>query len=817
MKKALSILAAIMLLGAFAPQAWAYDYDFSAVASSGQRLYYEFDGNGVVRLVRGDINPSGNLAIPASVTYQGNTYSVTKISANTFSNCSGLTSVDIPSTVTHILNYAFQNCSGLTSIFFSYNSSLTQIGDWAFSGCSALYTLNIPDGVTSIGERAFYNCTNLVFVRISNSVTSIGDLAFFYCNSLDEIEFNAVNCTYMGASYSPAFEGNNNITTINIGSNVTRIPNYAFYGCGNNQNANLGLRSITIPNSVKRVGARAFGNCNRLRTVNFNADSIIAWGSTDYTVFENCTSITTLNIGSNVKVIPESFISSNNITTITIPNSVTRIGNAAFRGCSYLTTVNFNADSCTYMGTGTYVGTTVFYDCTRITTINIGSNVKVIPDFAFSCNSNPNNVVCEAVYPPTAYSFSFPNIPSYCTLTVPCGSLQYYNSTAPWSTRFSNINENCPTYTVTVVSANSNMGTVSGGGTYNEGASVTITATPNSGYRFVRWQDNNTQNPRTVTVTSNATYTAYFEVIPPTQYTITVNSNNSSWGTVSGGGTYNSGATATLTATPNSGYRFVRWNDNNTQNPRTVTVTSNATYTAYFEANSTPGGSDVDENCVITSFPYTMDFDGEITCWSIYDNNQDGASWGVYNEYGYNGTQCIGIEYAVNADDWLISPYIVTPGNYTVSWKAKAYNASYPETYQVLAVGTEVTTLFSETLSSTNYVDRNASFNVNSGDTIEIYFRYVSDDMYAFFIDNIVISHNTTGITDAELAGVTLRQANNAIIVEGAKGENVTVYDIMGRLIASGTANATSRFEVPATGIYLVHIGTRPTRKVVVM
>ena len=139
-------------------------------------------------------------------------------------------------------------------------------------------------------------------------------------------------------------------------------------------------------------------------------------------------------------------------------------------------------------------------------------------------------------------------------------------------------------YTITVSSNNTAMGTVSGGGTYNQGATATLTATPNSGYRFVRWQDNNTQNPRTVTVNANATYTAYFEAIPPTQYTITVSSNNTAMGTVNGGGTYNQGATAMLTATPNSGYRFVRWQDNNTQNPRTVTVNANATYTAYFEA-----------------------------------------------------------------------------------------------------------------------------------------------------------------------------------------------------------------------------------------
>ena len=155
-------------------------------------------------------------------------------------------------------------------------------------------------------------------------------------------------------------------------------------------------------------------------------------------------------------------------------------------------------------------------------------------------------------------------------------------------------------YTLTVASNNTAWGTVSGGGTYNEGATVTLTATAATGYRFVSWQDGNTQNPRTVTVTGNATYTATFEAIPPTQYTITATSNNTAWGTVSGGGTYNEGATATLTATAATGYHFVQWQDGNTQNPRTVTVTANATYVATFADNV---GIDDVEAAVISVAP----------------------------------------------------------------------------------------------------------------------------------------------------------------------------------------------------------------------
>ncbi|MCQ2293514.1 MAG: hypothetical protein MJZ54_05725 [Bacteroidaceae bacterium] len=139
-------------------------------------------------------------------------------------------------------------------------------------------------------------------------------------------------------------------------------------------------------------------------------------------------------------------------------------------------------------------------------------------------------------------------------------------------------------YTVTVSSNNTTMGTVSGGGTYEEGKTVTVTATPKSGYRFVKWSDGTTANPYTFKATKDVTLTATFEKIPPTTYTITVKSSNTTMGTVSGGGTYEEGKTVTLTATPKSGYRFVKWSDGSTANPYTFKATKNVTLTASFEA-----------------------------------------------------------------------------------------------------------------------------------------------------------------------------------------------------------------------------------------
>ena len=93
------------------------------------------------------------------------------------------------------------------------------------------------------------------------------------------------------------------------------------------------------------------------------------------------------------------------------------------------------------------------------------------------------------------------------------------------------------------------MGTVSGGGTYTQGATATISASANSGYHFDHWSDGNTQNPRTITINGNITLTAYF--VANTQYhTVTLSSNDYSRGIVTEGGQYEHGSTATCAAVP---------------------------------------------------------------------------------------------------------------------------------------------------------------------------------------------------------------------------------------------------------------------------
>ena len=125
-------------------------------------------------------------------------------------------------------------------------------------------------------------------------------------------------------------------------------------------------------------------------------------------------------------------------------------------------------------------------------------------------------------------------------------------------------------------------GTVTGAGTYSYGSTATLTATPNENYTFLCWSDGIVSNPRTVTVTGNANYKALFHLNGTPQYTITVVANDSSLGTVSGSGIYPEGVTIDISATPNAGATFVSWNDGNTENPRSITVTNDMTFTAIF-------------------------------------------------------------------------------------------------------------------------------------------------------------------------------------------------------------------------------------------
>ena len=460
--KRLIMAAAIFILSI--TQAWAYD--FSVVVSSGQTLYFNINSNStsnevyvtypnsnaqyIEEIYSGYTAPTGNLVIPSSVTYNGTTYLVTDIEAYTFYNCSGLTSVTIPNSVTTIGNLAFYGCSGLTSV-------------------------TIPNSVTNIGDYAFANCSGLTSVTIPNSVTTIGMEAFSYCTRLTTLNFNAINCNdFTGSNGHPFYYCP--ITTINIGDSVQILPEMFTNGIYSSFTLNF--------NAI---------NCN---------DFVLIDNSTRYTLPFYGASINKINIGKNVQHIPEYFaygITSLISITIFRPNPPSFYSNS-FQGISstipvYVPCGSLSDYSSSYWGSlfGNLQESQVF-------SLSVAVNDSAMGMALILSNTCANTAI--QAYPYDGYNFvgwsdGNTNNPRIVTLTQ--------------DTVFTAIFEaNVQRYTVTVMSANNSMGTVSGEGTYEEGTQATITATAASGYHFVSWNDGNTDNPRTITVTEDAIYIASF-------------------------------------------------------------------------------------------------------------------------------------------------------------------------------------------------------------------------------------------------------------------------------------------------------------------
>ena len=172
-----------------------------------------------------------------------------KIGDNAFCDCSGLTSLTLPSGVTEIGNAAFEGCSGLASL--TLPSGVTKIGDNAFCDCSGLTSLTLPSGVTEIGNAAFEGCSGLASLTLPSGVTKIGDNAFCDCSGL---------------------------TSLTLPSGVTEIGNAAFEGCS-------GLTSLTLPSGVAKIGDYAFHGCSGLTSIYVYAEKLPNMGND---VFEGC-------------------------------------------------------------------------------------------------------------------------------------------------------------------------------------------------------------------------------------------------------------------------------------------------------------------------------------------------------------------------------------------------------------------------------------------------------------------------------------------------------------------------------------------------
>ena len=266
------------------------------------------------------------------------------------------------------------------------------------------------------------------------------------------------------------------------------------------------LTAVTIPNSMTSIDSHAFQGCSNLKKVIWNARNAQDFPpiNTSYYIhpFSGCDRLTDFVFGDEVEHIPD-YLCYNltSLKNLVIGNSVTNIGSNAFEGCTGLTEV-------TIPNSVTSIGSSAFNGCTQMESVTIGEKVESIGESAFARCNRLTIVTSKAMTPPQIWVTTFDDY--FIPLYVPKGCKPKYAETKYWR-NFTDIRETGVTlHTVTANATDETMGYVMGGGEYPQGSTATLIAVPFGQNYFVRWNDGNTDNPRTITVTGDMTFTAEF-------------------------------------------------------------------------------------------------------------------------------------------------------------------------------------------------------------------------------------------------------------------------------------------------------------------
>lgn len=312
---------------------------------------------------------TGDIIIPETIEYKGNTYTVNSIQKGAYSDgnspyyggpfdCSNITSIIIPKTITQIDEYTFKLCKKLKTVTFC--GDINEIGNGAFAYCELLANIILPNGLVSIGDEAFSNCSSLISVTIPNTVTSIGGSAFSGCSGLTSV---TVQCS--PRSLFP-FLGCSNLKEVTFDcETVTSLF------------AETSIEKVTMNEGVTSIGDGAFSGCSGL-------------------------------------------------TTVDIPNSVTSIGDGTFRGCMYLTSVTISPNI-------QKIGDGVFDGCISLESLIIPPSVSSIGYFAFrDCNSL-KSLIIETEKAPYCVNESFGDWTENATLHVKDYAVETFKGVEPWN------------------------------------------------------------------------------------------------------------------------------------------------------------------------------------------------------------------------------------------------------------------------------------------------------------------------------------------------------------------------------------------------
>ena len=603
------IILLICLLGAFFTVSAANWYHFRSVSPSGHNLCYRYVNNSevVVSLIDSSYNSNthanvysntsyyithlvGNVIIPDTVIYNNRELVVVGISYKAFANCINMTSVYIPLSCLYIDIGAFDGCTRLKEVTIPHNikmlnAPLNGYPAWVtssvaiFRGCDSLSIINYD--ADSCGFKSVFlglGISNKVKVNIGNGVRYIPNGLFRNLN-VDSLCLPSTVMSIADSSFLYC-----KLIYMSMSTNVSKISNYAFYGCSN-------LTSISLPRSLDSIGHYAFFGCSALTSLTI-PESVTKIGNYAFARCVNIVSLTSLNPIPPQVYGDSTFHKVYKAIPLNVPSQSINTYKLAY-GWRDFTNIVADTTIGVYQVTVTTVDT------------NMGQ-VKIILPYTPQNGQLVIQAIPNANYRFTHWSDGNQEAVRSLYITQDTNLVAYFAS------------DNAQ-YTLTAVSDNTSMGSVSGGGRYQANSQVMITATPYLGYEFTAWQDGNTQSQRTITLVSDTTFRAYFRAKSNDSCTIQVVSVDTAMGITYGEGRYKKGVTTTIMAVPRNGYIFVQWQDGNTQDTRTITAVSDSMFVAYFRPST--GIEETEDNHVLVySFHQNIVVKGaENESISIYD------------------------------------------------------------------------------------------------------------------------------------------------------------------------------------------------------
>ncbi len=871
--------------------------------------------------------------------------SVTSIDDDAFYGCTSLSSIVIPYSVTSIGDDAFRGCTSLVSAVLP--ASITAIQSNTFRGCSSLATIEIPDSVTNIMNNAFDGCTSLRKVYIGHNVTTMHYTAFSGCTGLDTLYYNARNISNFSMFYPPVGLGSLKLAI--FGDTVFRIPSYLF------MNATDSLTTVVIGSNVAYIESGAFQGCNNISSLwMMSPNPPSRWISAD-TIHILCGALPAYQsiwgIGWNYQqhLCDLAVISGDGHGTANVAAAL-----------SWDSTIVINASNWYgyHFDHWSNVEQT-FYSTTNPDTIHFdyGDTIKAYfernaysitvttMDSTMGQAFGNDTVLYEdmaTIYATPNYGYHFTHWSDGNYLTSNPRTLHIYNDTS--ITALFDYNR----YLVDIYPSDFTQGnwplvinndavndTVAGGGYYDYNTHLTILARPNYGYHFTMWSDGDTNNPRSFTLTQDTFLVAYFE---RNQYTITAVPNDSSLGTVTGGGTYLYGDVAVLTATCTAEhYHCKGWRDTLSTDGwiyESNTIPINVVrdcymeaifehdwqwisfYDALHESSWLIGGmvhgwcDDLDGGT--NEFGVSFQYGSTVTLEAIAADGFHFGEWGNGNRdaiesFELTGDTTICLSFApdvypeicmVSVQDnrnmliWDKDPYAPlasynifregeTSGDYELAavvpydsmsvWvdedsrpmsRSYRYKISATDIYDIESDESPVHKTMHLTINKgqgnnwnliwtpyegiqyssyqiyrgsdlnnlelihTMSSNGNTTYTDNDNDIPAPYYQVAiikDEPCEPFKSSNIIRSNiatdNSIGIDGVYINGISIRSLDGQIVLDGADGKVVAVYDIIGRPVVGKTKADGGRIalDVPSAGVYVVKIDGLPAQKVVVV